>query len=257
MFKQKFKASLTHFSVCVATAAIVLAIIYLGWYQGVLAMTQGIGAILLIVLGIDVVLGPLLTFFVYKPGKKTLVFDLSVIALVQVSFLAYGLYIIEHARPVYLVYSTDRFEPVAIADFDDKQKLALSKAPAAVSRQALFAPRVIAAAAPTDSNERADIGINAMNGGPKLAQLPKYYVEYAAQQALAATKARTIEDLKELNPTELERIDQVVAHHSQRAKVALQQIGFLPLSGKERDAVVLLNNKTGEVLGYELFRPWL
>ncbi len=47
--------------------------------------------IFLLLLLIDVVLGPLLTLIVYKKGKRTLVMDLAVIAALQLAALTYGL----------------------------------------------------------------------------------------------------------------------------------------------------------------------
>ena len=63
-------------------------------------------------LAIDIVLGPFFTWLVYKEGKKTLVFDLVVIILIQIAALGYGIYNIAQGRPVWIVYSVDRFDLV-------------------------------------------------------------------------------------------------------------------------------------------------
>ena len=56
-------------------------------------------------LAIDVILGPLLGLLVYKEGKKSLKFDLSVIILIQIAALCYGVFSIEQGRPAWLVYN--------------------------------------------------------------------------------------------------------------------------------------------------------
>ena len=43
-------------------------------------------------LAIDVILGPVLGFIVFKEGKKTLKMDLAIIIVLQLSALSYGLF---------------------------------------------------------------------------------------------------------------------------------------------------------------------
>ena len=66
----------------------------------------------------DVVLGPVITFIIYKPKKKYLLLDLSIIALFQVAALSYGLHTIFQGRPTFVVFSVDRFETVRTIDID-------------------------------------------------------------------------------------------------------------------------------------------
>ncbi len=60
-----------------------LAIILLLWYPGLLFSVDGGWMGLRIVIGVDLVLGPLLTLVVFKAGKPGLKFDLSCIAAFQ------------------------------------------------------------------------------------------------------------------------------------------------------------------------------
>ena len=48
---------------------------------------------LFLVVGIDVVLGPLLTLIVFHPKKKSLIWDLAVIVAVQLGALGYGVWV--------------------------------------------------------------------------------------------------------------------------------------------------------------------
>lgn len=61
---------------------------------------------------IDVILEPLLALLVYKEGKKILKFDLSVIILIQISALFYGIHSIKQGCPAWLVYNVNRSELV-------------------------------------------------------------------------------------------------------------------------------------------------
>ncbi len=73
---------------------------------------------MLMLVGVDLVLGPLLTMIVYRHGKSGLKFDLSVIALVQLAALIYGANILYEEKPHYLVFVIDRLEFVAQKDID-------------------------------------------------------------------------------------------------------------------------------------------
>ncbi len=96
----------------IASTFIVIGLVFFIWYPSPLATAVGVTHIFLMMLVIDVILGPLLGLLVYKEGKKTLKFDLSVIILIQISALCYGVFSIEQGRPAWLVYSVDRFELV-------------------------------------------------------------------------------------------------------------------------------------------------
>ncbi len=81
-------------------------------YSSPLATAVGVTHIFLMLLVIDVILGRLLGLLVYKEGKKTLKFDLSVIILIQMAALCYGVFSIEQGRPAWLVYNVYHFELV-------------------------------------------------------------------------------------------------------------------------------------------------
>ena len=68
-----------HFSLSCLLALIFLVWLFLFWYPSPLATAVGVTHIFLMMLAIDVIVGPLLGLLVYKEGKKTLKFDLGVI----------------------------------------------------------------------------------------------------------------------------------------------------------------------------------
>src|SRR5688572_23160036 len=100
----RYKASLTHFGISLAVAGLVyLAVRYL-WYPGPLFEIAGGLELLLIIISVDVTLGPLITLIIFKPGKWGLKFDLTVIGILQVAALIYGLHAIAESRPVFITF---------------------------------------------------------------------------------------------------------------------------------------------------------
>ncbi len=99
LIKDKTKAFTTHFliSLAIILAFIGLAVYY--WYAPnmlILGATHG----LIILVLVDLVLGPFLTFVVFKKGKRSLPFDLTVIFTIQIACFVYGAKLIIDERPL-------------------------------------------------------------------------------------------------------------------------------------------------------------
>ncbi|HEV7490359.1 MAG TPA: hypothetical protein VGO25_06105, partial [Rhodanobacteraceae bacterium] len=77
----RWKASAVHLSISICVGLGAVALIFGVWYPPPYSHAVGADQLVVLLLGVDVVLGPLLTLVVFKSGKKSLRFDLSVIAL--------------------------------------------------------------------------------------------------------------------------------------------------------------------------------
>ncbi len=95
-----------------------VGIVYWFWYPEPTFSIVGVLPIILMLIGVDLVLGPLLTMIVYKHGKPGLKFDLSVIALVQIAALIYGARTLYQEKSHYVVFAVDRLEFVALTHID-------------------------------------------------------------------------------------------------------------------------------------------
>lgn len=101
----KFKAALIHLSLSVILiGALTLVVIYL-WYPFPLYKIAGVIEPAKLLLLIDVIIGPLLTFVVYKKSKKYLKLDLSIIAVLQLAALSYGVHVIYQGRANLIVFN--------------------------------------------------------------------------------------------------------------------------------------------------------
>ena len=87
----RWKAGAIHFSISLAVFLVLLAIILIAWYPGILFSIDGGWAGLQIIIGVDLVLGPLLTLIVFKAGKPSLKFDLTCIATFQAVCMVAGI----------------------------------------------------------------------------------------------------------------------------------------------------------------------
>lgn len=90
----RWKAAGIHLSANAVIGALALALIFLVWYPQPYSQAAGAGTLALLLLGVDLVLGPLLTLVVYRAGKKGLRFDLTLIVLMQLGAFAYGMHVV-------------------------------------------------------------------------------------------------------------------------------------------------------------------
>src|SRR5215472_9620281 len=219
----RWKASGIHLLLSCAVVGAVLAFMATVWYPWPLfAIAGGIG-ITLILAGVDVTLGPLMTLIVFKAGKKGLKFDLTVIALLQVAALAYGVHVAFVARPVYLVFAVDRFVLVTAVDLDPDD-VAKARDPR-FTRLPLGTPPYIAAVIPTDQKERNDLLFSAL-AGKDVELYPQYYAPYESQAQNGLKHARDIGILMKRDVRTIERFLESEGRSPASVK-------FLPLRARE------------------------
>ncbi len=118
----RWQAFLIHLGISLIIFLVLAWIIVKIWYPFPYFSYDGGWQGIRIIAGVDLVLGPLLTLIVYKPGKKGLKLDLSIIAGIQVAALAWGVWITWHERPVAIVYTLDHFVPVTAGELRDHDR---------------------------------------------------------------------------------------------------------------------------------------
>jgi hypothetical protein len=246
----RWKAAAIHLALSAAIAATVVTLMLAVWYPRPYFAAMGGDTLVMLLIGVDVAIGPLITLVIFAPGKKGLKFDLAVIVALQLAALAYGCSVMFAARPVYNVFVVDRFETVA-ANQVDADSLARVRADEFRSLP-LGGPRVIAARQPDDPQRQTEIVVSAMNGGPDLANLAEFYVPYAQFRREAAAGARPLAELAKRQPAEAAAIRAFVAGSGQGEDA----LGFLPMKARNRDMAVVVDRTTGEVRGIVPVYPW-
>ena len=242
----RWRASGIHLVLSAALAAAVLALMLSLWYPGPLFEAAGGEHLIFILVGVDVTLGPLITLIIFKAGKPGLKFDLTVIAMVQLSALAYGLHTVYLARPVYLVFTKDRFDVVSARDLDPED---LGKAARPeFDHLPLGRPRYIAAVSPSDPEARQKLLMESLQG-KDLQMHPQYYVPYEQEVPTALSRAQPLDRLLKRDPEGVQRGLKSAGRPAEALK-------FLPLRGKDVDGAVLLDAKTGAPLEIVLVDPW-
>jgi hypothetical protein len=235
----RWQAAGTHLLICAAIAAAVITLMLGVWYPGPLFEAAGGSGLLYILVGVDVIVGPLLTLVVFKSGKRGMKFDLTVIGLVQVAALAYGVHVVFLARPAFIVFVKDRFELATAADLDPAE-LAAAKYPQFRSPP-WSGPLLAAADMPTDPAEHTKVVMAAFSG-LDLQNFPRYFVPYAERAGEVLAKADTIERLRKIEPA----IAKVVDEYLKSSGTGEAGVRSLLLRTRFAWIVVLIDPKTGQ-----------
>lgn len=243
----RWKAGLTHFLLSCAVAGLVYMAVRYFWYPGPLFEVAGGLQLLLVIISVDVTLGPLVTLIVFKPGKPGLTFDLWFIGILQVGALAFGLLSIAESRPVFITFVKDRFELVRAAELADAD---LAKAAPEYASLPWFGYRLAGARIPKKPAEQMAL-LDAALGGKDIQYHPQYYVDYREVAPEAAKRAAPISQLRALNPDSVAEIDSMVARIGPESR-----LGFLPMRAGKSDMTVVVMKSGGQVLALLPLRPW-
>lgn len=241
---KRIKAFLIHGLISISIALLVIGLVFFIWYPAPLAKAVGVTHIFLMMLAIDVILGPLLTLLVFKEGKKTLFFDLTIIVILQVSALSYGLWTISQGRPVWLVFNVDRFDNVRVNEIDNRN---ITKAQQQYQNPSWFYPQWVSASAPKNVEENNKITFESVFSGIDIAQRPNLYSPLSNQTNRLQQKAIHLKELYKYNDKSLVK---------STLSIYPQATGYVPLKANAVDMTVLINKEKGEVVKIVDLRPW-
>lgn len=197
----------------------------------------------MLVSSVDIVLGPLLTFAVFnvKKGWPHLRRDLAAIGAIQFAALIYGLWTVCSARPVALVFETDRFRVVSAAQVKlDELPLALPE----YRRLPLTGPWLLGARAAHAGQERDDALFLSLDGIDR-AERPLFWRPYEDLRGAALTRSRPLRLLLERYPSYVDSLRESLRER----KVEEAGATFLPITGRGGDWVVVLDNQ-GQLVSY-------
>ncbi len=243
-WRRRFVAAGVHLAICVLVAAVVSLLVFRLWYPSPYATLAGGIGLFVLVVGVDIVLGPLLTFVAASPTKsrRELTMDLCLIALVQLAALGYGVYTMALARPVHLAFEVDRYRVVTAVDIEADS---LKEAPSTLRALPWTGPTLIAALKPKDPKEQLraiDLGL----AGFDLSKVPRYWAEYGPNAATAWRVARPAALLAARGPD----VAPLLAERAAAAGVPTEALRFLPVLSRQVSWVALLAGPDARVVGY-------
>ena len=243
------KAATFHFLGSVLVASLAAVLVFLVWYPHPYGLLSGGLSLFLILVSVDVICGPLLTLVLFNPGKprRELFTDLTLVFLIQLAALIYGIHMVQQARPLFLVHEVDRFRVIGLPDYqgDATVEQSLGSLDPAMQPHWLQGPVVVGTRRPKDSKERQDVMLDSIFGGRDYSQRPDFYVPYdAAYRAIALARTQPLKAFVARYPDSMSQAVRVL----DRKGVALENALFLPVLHKQEWIAAL--DPSGNILGF-------
>ena len=239
----RWKASFIHLLISFFVVGTVAAYIIYFWYPLPLMHMAKADQLLMMVGGIDLIVGPLLTLLVYKHGKKTLRMDLTVIAVIQAVFLSMGLYTMFQSRPVFLVATSKRFDMVFANEIDPTR---LSQAKIEKFKTLSFTkPLLVGAKFPTNIEEKTNIIMSALSGAGDIQTMPEYFVEYQELVPELLANSAPLQLSQTVSEQALAVLQEAAKHYGYQP----DGVRYMHLGSVRGYAVMLIDAKTGRVVG--------
>jgi hypothetical protein len=216
----RWKAASIHLSISLFLATSIGALLYFLWFPSPYFVAAGASKLIMVLMGVDIGIGPLLTLIVVSPHKsrKLLRLDLSVIAAMQTTAFVYGIHVIAAARPVFVVAAVDRLVLVSAGEIADAD-LAQGSQPAFRTRS--WTGPVLVGAVPPKGNEGVDIAEQALRGGKDVDQLPRFYVPYDQVVDKLMRHAKLLSQLKNATDYQSKQLEQLQAGAGEKLLLAL------------------------------------
>ena len=242
-FRWRLQASVIHLGISALIALIAAGLVFLLWYPAPFRDISGGRELFFIVVAVDVVLGPLVTFAVFDRRKptSTLMRDLTLVAALQLSGLAYGLLTVFEARPVVVALERDRLRVVRAIDLRERD---LVKAPPELRRLPLTGVRVVATRkARVDEQGEA---ISRALEGQDIGMRPEFWLPQRLAAGELARAAKPLSELRRRHPGRETILRESVA----ATGLSAEQLGYLPLLARSTNWVALIDRTSGEMVGY-------
>lgn len=239
----RLKAAGIHLGLSIVVALLAAALVFGLWYPMPFREISGGRELFLLIVAVDVVIGPVITLAVFDRRKPSaeLRRDLAVVALLQLAALAYGLHTVFEARPVVLALEGDRrLRVVRAIDLPPRE---LAKAPAGLRELPLWGQRIVATRPPKPDEvfEAVQLGM----AGVDLGMRPEFWLPESAAADAIRRAARPLDTLRARFPGRVAELDQFLRATGKPAA----QLRYLPLLSRRTDFVALIDAESGQMVG--------
>jgi hypothetical protein len=241
--KSRLQAALMHLGLSLLVATLCALLVFQLWYPAPLNELAGGSGLFVLIVAVDVVLGPLLTAVVFNAAKprKELIRDLSIVGLLQVGALIYGLHAMHLARPALLVLEQDRIRVVRPIDLSSAE---LGKAPLGFQALPWFGYARVAT-----REVRADEVVGATEmavAGKDIGTRPEFWLSADSTAVTWAKNAHPLPKLHALHPSRKADIDAAVKATGKPES----EVKWLAILARNTNHTALIDAKTGDIVGY-------
>ena len=243
-WRDRLKASGIHLGLSLLVALLAALLVFGIWYPYPYRELSGGRELFLLVITVDVILGPLITLAVFnrKKPRQELRRDLVVVAVLQLAGLGYGLWTVYVARPVHMVFEIDRFRVVHAIDVPLEL---VPQTPVGLDALPITGPTLLSVRPFKTSAENMEATMAALQG-VALSSRPDLWQAYALAKPEIQKVAKPVTALRERFPNRGQEIERIVLN----AGRTIQTTVFIPMVGRKSFWTVFLDPQTAEIVAY-------
>lgn len=242
----RLKATALHLAATLIALFVIFLVTRFLWYPAPLLTANGGWQTFELLAGVSLVLGPLLTAFVFRTGKKGLRLDLAVIGLLQLGSFAFCVHLLYARRIQMVVYSQHAFYGL------DRARIALiGPKGQALLRASRKRPAYVYVHLPHNKMALMAVEIRTLRGEPPIFLRGWRYRAYTAkEQKRALTQGFPLAQIAQRNPKAAHALTAFRTHHKH-----LNHYTFMPFYGTQGAVIWALNRKNGHVIAVLPFNP--
>ena len=245
----RLRAASLHLLVSALIGASVALLILFLWYPDFYFRASGAQILMATLIFVDVVLGPALTLLSFKPGKPGLAFDMSVILILQISALIYGLHVIIGSRPVFLVAAIDRFVVVSANQLNAQEMPDDPLSP--YHEQSLTGPKLVGLKLPEDLEERNRLTFLDVTGHPSEA-MPRLYVPYAEVVMELMDRAKPFAVLLSRPKPDSDVVQKWLIESGRNS----DELIWVPMQARKLEMAMIMEKSSGQPITALMVDPW-
>jgi len=236
-----------HLLASATVLALILGTLYFGWYYWPGWYLTDVGPVILVMVGVDVVIGPLLTFIIARATKPRheLVRDISIIVAVQLAALTYGTVSLWSGRPLYYAFSETVLQLVQAYDIGDEAAALGRRQNPELAPHWYSRPRWIWAPLPQDPQERQKMVASAISGGDDVISLPRFFQPWDKGLPELRSRLKKVDDVAYFAGSEKKRLKE----RMRAAGYATDQANSMPLSGRGPPLLAVFDPAGTKILG--------
>jgi hypothetical protein len=228
--KFRFKAFGLHWLASSIALSSIFGALYFGWYRWPGWYLTDVVHLVIVIAGVDIVLGPLLTFVVARSSKprRELTRDIAVIVAVQLCALVYGTVSLWNGRPLYYAYSETLLQLVQAYDIDPRETALGLKQNPGLAPHWYSLPRWIWAPLPQDRDAAARIVNSTVVGGDDVISMPRYFKPWEQGLPTLSTRLKKVDEVAYLAPSQKGTLKELMTE----AGLPVDQPNCMPLTGR-------------------------
>jgi hypothetical protein len=239
------QAFLTHLFISMAVFFVLLYLIIFKWFPSYYFHIDGGYRGIVTIFLVDVVLGPGLTLLVFKPGKPSLKFDMTVIVIVQIVALSWGVKSVYTERSALTVFYDGKFSCMnhsEVVEFNLERLLLSEEKP----------PLLAVLPRPSTHKEYQDMMLKAFEQGS--AEIYIFGEKLLPMDVVGTTQVMNYKlDVPNNffgSEEVIEKYGQIWSEYLDKNPDALQKYLFYPLSCRYNNVLAVFNPESSKIVDY-------